>query len=70
MMELLAGEIITRGRGGTNTPPAQSDSKSAVCSLAILPCIQSAPALQEADVPLPCVVPIAVVKECGCNYVE
>ena len=36
----------------------------------IPPCIQSAPELQEADVPLPCVVPIAVEKECGCNYVE
>ena len=29
----------------------------------ILPCIQSAPELKEADVPLPCVVPIAVERK-------
>ena len=45
----------------------------------IPPCIQSAPELQEADVPLPCVVPIAVerknedvimLNECACTHIH
>ena len=51
-------------------PLAQSDTKSVACFLPLPLGIQSAPELQEADVPLPCVVPIAVEKECGCNYIE
>ena len=43
---------------------------SHACFLPLPLGIQSVPELQEADVSLPCIVPIAVEKECGCKYIQ